>query len=325
MSFLARICLLSFLAPCLVSLWCLPWWRRWCLRHGLVDEPGPRKIHAEPVPLAGGLALMTSLLLSLLCGLALVHFNALGTDTVDRLAYGFGRRGWQLGVLLAGALGMLALGWMDDRHDLRPGPKFLGQTLIAAAVAASGIRITLFVPNPVFSYAITVLWILTVTNAVNFQDNMNGLCTGLAAMAAAWFGLLAARSDHYLVASLAFLVSGGALGFLPHNFPRARAFLGDAGSHLLGFLLAVLAILPHFYSGRHPHRWAVLSPLLVLAVPLGDLVWVVLWRWRLGRPFYVGDTNHLSHCLVRLGLSQTGAVLLLWLLALAGGAAALGV
>jgi len=100
-----------------------------------------------------------------------------------------------------------------------------------------------------------------------------------------------------------------------HNFPRARAFLGDAGSHLVGYLLAVLAILPHFYTAQRPRHLAVLIPLLVLAVPLLDLVWVVVLRWRRGQPFYQGDTNHLSHRLVRTGLSRTQTVLLIWLLA----------
>jgi UDP-GlcNAc:undecaprenyl-phosphate GlcNAc-1-phosphate transferase len=119
---------------------------------------------------------------------------------------------------------------------------------------------------------------------------------------------------------MAFLVMGALLGFLPYNFPRATAFLGDAGSHLTGYLLAVLAILPHFYTRQHPLPLAVLTPLLVLAVPLGDLVWVVLLRWKNGKPFYLGDTNHLSHRLVRRGFSQTRTVVLIWLLAGAAGA-----
>jgi UDP-GlcNAc:undecaprenyl-phosphate GlcNAc-1-phosphate transferase len=123
----------------------------------------------------------------------------------------------------------------------------------------------------------------------------------------------AAAQDQYLVALIAFLTFGALTGFLPYNFPRARAFLGDAGSHLVGYLLAVLAILPHFYTAKQRGpRWVVLTPLLVLAVPLLDLVWVVLLRWRLGKPFYVGDTNHLSHRLVRLGLSPARAVVVIW-------------
>ena len=151
---------------------------------------------------------------------------------------------------------------------------------------------------------------------------MNGLCAGLGAIGAAYFSTLAATDKQYLVALIAFLTLGALLGFLPYNFPRARSFLGDSGSHLIGYLLAVLAFLPHFYSVRHPHPWAVLIPLLVLAIPLLDLVWVVLLRWRIGQPFYVGDTNHLSHRLVRLGLSRTQAVLFIWLAAAMVGALA---
>jgi UDP-GlcNAc:undecaprenyl-phosphate/decaprenyl-phosphate GlcNAc-1-phosphate transferase len=312
MTFWRPVYLLSFAVPLLVTFATLPWWRKWCAHHRLVDEPGPRKIHTHPVPLAGGPALMTGLLVSLAGALLLLHLNLLSPETAEKLTYGFGRRALPLAALLAGAVGMLLLGGLDDRCELRPAPKFLGQILIAVVVAAGGVRVTLFVPSTIFSYAVTVLWILAVTNAVNFQDNMDGLCAGLVLLGAGWFGLIAARDGDYLVACMAFLISGAALGFLPHNFRRSRAFLGDAGSHLLGYLLGVLAILPHFYSARHPYRWAVLSPLLVLAVPLADLIWVVLFRWRSRRPIYLGDTNHLSHQLVRLGWSRTGAVLLLW-------------
>jgi len=125
------------------------------------------------------------------------------------------------------------------------------------------------------------------------------------------------------VALIAFVSVGALLGFLPYNFPKATAFLGDSGSHLVGFLLAILAILPHFYSRRHPEVLAVFKPLLVLAVPLIDLVWVVILRWKSAKPFYLGDTNHLSHRLVRRGWSRTGAVLLIWLLAAVTGGLAL--
>jgi UDP-GlcNAc:undecaprenyl-phosphate GlcNAc-1-phosphate transferase len=137
------------------------------------------------------------------------------------------------------------------------------------------------------------------------------------------FAVVATTDGHYLVAAFAFLMCGALLGFLPYNFPNARAFLGDAGSHLVGFLLAVLAILPHFYSKQNPRPWAVITPMLVLAIPLADLAWVVTSRWRTGKPFYVGDTNHLSHRLVHAGLSRTRTVLLIWLAALLIGAIAL--
>jgi UDP-GlcNAc:undecaprenyl-phosphate GlcNAc-1-phosphate transferase len=309
----------------------LPLWRRYCIRRGLVDDPGHRKIHDAPIPLAGGLAVMTALLLPAALALLLLHFAQAGLlspalldpETVGRLVHGLSRRWLELAVIFLGGLGMLVVGLLDDLHELRPAVKFAGQFLIALAVAASGVRITLFVPSPAFSYAVTILWILTVINAFNFMDNMNGLCAGLGAISALGFALAAAGAGQYLVALIAFLACGALLGFLPYNFPRAQAFLGDSGSHLVGYLLAILAILPHFYTPHHPRALAVLSPLLILAVPLGDLVWVVLLRWRLGQPFYVGDTNHLSHRLTRRGLSRTNAVLVIWLLAALLGSLAL--
>ena len=346
MTFPFNVYLSAAAGACAVTLLTLPLWRNWCLRIGLVDDPGRRKIHDQPVPLAGGLAVMTGILApTLLAALALWwhhrsgpvsvagHASVSGSRvrliliTLDSysaflLKYGLGRRARELTGILAGAFGILWLGWLDDRHELRPPAKFAGQFFVAALVAACGARITLFVPNLLFSYSITILWILTVINAFNFMDNMNGLCAGLGAVGAWYFAIMAASGGQYLVALIAFLTFGALLGFLPYNFPRASAFLGDAGSHLVGFLLAVLAILPHFYTPLRPRRWAVLIPLAVLGVPLIDLAWVVVLRWRIGQPFYQGDTNHLSHRLVRRGLSRTQAVLLIWLAAAVLGAAA---
>jgi UDP-GlcNAc:undecaprenyl-phosphate GlcNAc-1-phosphate transferase len=214
-----------------------------------------------------------------------------------------------------GALGLTILGVLDDKHELRPAVKFAGQLLITALVAAAGVRITLFVHSSLFSLAVTVLWLLTLINALNFMDNMNGLCAGLGAIAGWCFAVLAAAAGQYLVVLIALVVVGALVGYLPHNFPNARAFLGDAGSHLVGYLLAILAILPHFYTPGKPRPLAVLTPLLVLAIPLLDLGCVVVIRTLNSKPFYLGDTNHLSHRLVRRGLSKTTAVLVIWLMA----------
>jgi UDP-GlcNAc:undecaprenyl-phosphate GlcNAc-1-phosphate transferase len=298
----------------------LPLWRKWCLRTGLVDDPDHRKIHETPIPLAGGLAVLTGLLLPLAAAALLLKTNGHHISSAAVLAHGLQRRTVQLLAILFGAVAITVLGWLDDKHELRALPKFAGQMLIAVVLCAAGVRITLFVPNLMFSYAITMLWLLTVINAFNFMDNMNGLCAGLGAIGAWHFGAIAAADGQYLVALIALLACGALLGFLPHNFPKARAFLGDAGSHLTGYLLAVLAILPHFYTEQRPRPLAVLTPLVVLAIPLLDLAWVVLLRWRMGKPFYEGDTNHLSHRLVRAGLSKPSAVLVIWLVAVALGA-----
>ena len=323
LSFPYNAYLAAFLGALVTSLISLPLWRAWCNRIGLVDDPGHRKIHNTPIPLAGGLAILTGLLVPLLVATLLLKFSFFGNNTAAPLLHGLSVRAVQLAAIAFGAVGLTVIGLLDDKYELRPAHKFVGQLAIAFIVAAAGVRITLFIPNLAFSYTITILWLLTVINAFNFMDNMNGLCSGLGIIGAGLFALIAAFHGQYLVTLIALLTCGALVGFLPHNFPKARAFLGDSGSHLVGYLLAVLAILPHFINRDQPHRLAVISPLLVLAVPLGDLAWVVLLRWRKGQPFYIGDTNHLSHRLVRAGLSKTTAVMLIWLIALLIGTAAL--
>lgn len=337
--------LLAFAGAFLCALAALPLWRKWCVRTGLVDDPGHRKIHHEPVPLAGGLAVMTGLMVPTLLALIVLGIQSTGfssettgsnaatqpqtpffflnSEVFGRLLHGLNRRWFELAAIFSGAFGMLIVGVLDDKHELRPATKFTAQFLVALLIAATGARITLFVPSVIFSYAVTILWILTVINAFNFMDNMNGLCGGLGAIGAFYFAAVSGAAGQYLVALIASLTCGALMGFLPYNFPKAKAFLGDAGSHLTGYLLAVLAILPHFHTEKEPRAWAVFSPLLILAVPLGDLIWVVLLRTRMSKPFYIGDTNHLSHRLVRRGFSKTKAVLLIWLLALILGLPAL--
>jgi UDP-GlcNAc:undecaprenyl-phosphate/decaprenyl-phosphate GlcNAc-1-phosphate transferase len=334
--------LVALVSALITSFATLPLWSRWCNRIGLVDDPGFRKIHNKTVPLAGGLAVISGILAPVILAAVILvspwggnapanaRHSDPGTESVSTaqtissspssntkalLWHGLNRRWGELTGIIGGAIGMLIVGIWDDKKELRPAAKFGGQLLIALFVAACGVRVTLFVPSLVFSYAITIFWILTVVNAFNFMDNMNGLCAGLGAIAGGHFAILAAIRGQYLVAIIGFLTCGALLGFLPRNYPFAKAFLGDAGSHMTGFLLAALAILPHFSTRLHPDRWAVLIPLIVLAVPLLDMVWVVILRWRIGQPFYIGDNNHLSHRLVRRGLSRPAAVALIWVMA----------
>ena len=322
MTFPFNFFIAAFAGAFVTALLALPLWRQWCRRTNLVDDPGHRKIHDAPIPLAGGFAVLTGILLPLAVGAVLLKLGVVKITSAGLIIHGLDRRVIELAVLAFGAVAITLLGWLDDKHELKALPKFLGQILIAIAVAAACKRITLFVHSEVFSYAITILWLLTVINAFNFMDNMNGLCAGLGAIGAFLFALIAAAKGEYLVAITGFLMCGALVGFLPWNFPHARAFLGDAGSHLVGYLLAVMAILPHFYTRQEPHPLAVLAPLLVLAIPLIDLAQVSLFRTLNKKPFWIGDTNHLSHRLVRAGLSRTKAVLVLWLAATIVGALA---
>ena len=315
MIFPFNIYALALVAGAIVSAVSLPLWRGLCRRVKLVDDPGHRKIHHTPIPLAGGLAVFTGILVPILIGV-LLPTELFGKSTAGAaLEYGVGARKLQLAAIVGGAFGMLLIGILDDRWELKPALKFGGQLLVALLVAAAGVRITLFIPSVAFSYFITVFWILTIVNAFNFMDNMNGLCGGLGAIASFQFATIAAVNGQYLVATFALLVAGALVGFLFYNFPKASVFLGDSGSHLVGYLLAILGILPHFYSAEKRQVAAVFSPLLILAMPLLDLLSVVIIRWRMGKPFYIGDTNHLSHRLVRQGLSPARTVLIIWLMA----------
>jgi UDP-GlcNAc:undecaprenyl-phosphate GlcNAc-1-phosphate transferase len=324
MTFPFNFFIAAFLGAFATSVLVLPLWRKWCLRTNLVDDPGHRKIHNLPVPLAGGFAVLTGILLPLAVGAVLLKLGIVKISSAGLIVHGIDRRALELVVLALGAVAITILGWLDDKHELKALPKFIGQLLIAIAVAAASKRITLFVHSEIFSYAVTIFWLLTVINAFNFMDNMNGLCAGLGAIGALIFAFIAATNGEYLVAITGFLMCGALVGFLPWNFPNARAFLGDAGSHLVGYLLAVMAILPHFYTKQNPRPLAVLAPLLVLAIPLIDLAQVSLFRTLNKKPFWIGDTNHLSHRLVQSGLNRMQVVLILWLVAaITGGIACL--
>lgn len=322
MNFPFNFFLAAFAGAFATSLLALPLWRNWCRRTNHVDNPGHRKIHQVPIPLAGGFAVLTGILLPLGCGAVLLKLGLVTISSANAIVHGLDRRALELAVLALGAVAITILGWLDDRHELKALPKFIGQVLVAIAVAAVCKRITLFVHSDFFSYAVTVFWMLAVINAFNFMDNMNGLCAGLGAIAALLFAIIAASHGQYLVAITGFLMCGSLAGFLPWNFPNARSFLGDAGSHLVGYLLAVMAILPHFYNQQHQRPLAVLAPLFILAIPLLDLTQVTMVRVLNKKPFWLGDTNHLSHRLTRAGLSRTKTVLLLWLLATLIGAIA---
>ncbi len=215
----------------------------------------------------------------------------------------------------AGALGVLLLGAWDDRRELGAGVKFLGQVMLAGAVAAWGLRSPLPHGMELPGLFLTVFWILAVTNAFNLSDNMNGLCAGLGFIGASGVWVASSlRGGGPELGCLAALVAGGVAGYLPYNYPRASVFFGDAGSQSVGFLLAVLSLLTVTEaenSGRGVAvAWA--RALGVVAVPCLDMAFVTVSRTLRGQPFWVGDTGHLSHRLSRTRLGKPGAVALLW-------------
>jgi UDP-GlcNAc:undecaprenyl-phosphate GlcNAc-1-phosphate transferase len=229
-----------------------------------------------------------------------------------------------LGTIVLGAVLVTAMGMADDRKAMSALPKFILQALVAALTACMGLRIHFLHAIPGANTLVTVLWLMTVMNAMNFFDNMDGLAGGASALAAFFMLFVAAYRGQNFVATLAALTGGAATGFLCWNAPPARLFMGDGGSHFLGYLLAISGVMTTFYqSGESPTPMPILIPMLALGIPLADAVAVVIIRLRLGVPIYKGDNRHISHRFVALGLSRPQAVLSVLLLCFIVGTAGL--
>jgi UDP-GlcNAc:undecaprenyl-phosphate GlcNAc-1-phosphate transferase len=233
----------------------------------------------------------------------------------------------QVGAILFGASFIAFVGFWDDRFGLPPIYKLGAQVIAAAWLVATGVRIEFFRFLPfsdVINVAVTILWVVTVTNALNFMDNMDGLSSGVSAIAAFFFFLAAYLSGQWLVALMGVTLAGAALGFVYHNFgfirSRTPIFMGDGGALFLGYILAALGIKLRFPNIDFV-TWMV--PILVLGIPLFDITLVVLSRTRRRIPFTRGGKDHTSHRLVMLGLTKREAVLVIYLLCGVCGVAAL--
>ncbi len=304
--------------------------RRKAARWGLVDEPGERKVHTRTTPLGGGLAIWLGVMLPLISLSVLVFSfsDAAGSSSLNSWLPEFARPHLaglqsQLGslwfLLALGTLVML-LGLADDLRGL-PWQVRLGAEFLVAAIVVfwQGWRLTAFVDWPLVTGVASVLWIVWLINSFNMLDNMDGLSGGVAAIAAAMLAavLLAApdpitNQPQLFVGGLLLVLVGALCGFLWHNRPPARLFMGDAGSYFVGFLIAVATLLATFSGGQAP-RHAILAPLCVLAIPLYDTVSVLWIRFREGRSPFVGDKSHFSHRLVDLGMTKSQAVLTIYL------------
>ncbi|MBX3729830.1 MAG: undecaprenyl/decaprenyl-phosphate alpha-N-acetylglucosaminyl 1-phosphate transferase [Candidatus Sumerlaeia bacterium] len=295
-------------------------------RLGLMDAPTlARKTHAAPIPRSGGLALFAAfwgcLGLNLLLASSVVPHLGFLPESVRHLAGNIGMRGMQLGGIALGCLMIFVLGVVDDRWGLSPRVRLVVQILAVLPLVATGTTIQIFLPWWAGA-ALTVFWLVLLTNSFNFLDNMNGLSSGVAAIVAGVLALQSALAGEFYMMLLFGLLGGAAVGFWLHNFPRASVFLGDCGSTHLGFLLGALTVVSTYYKPGAASQLPVLMPLIVLGVPLFDTLSVLWIRWRAGRPLMEGDTNHFSHRLVALGMSRTEAVLVIYGVTLCVGLAA---
>jgi UDP-GlcNAc:undecaprenyl-phosphate GlcNAc-1-phosphate transferase len=273
--------------------------RQFAVRVGMVDRPGPRKIHLEPIPLLGGIAIYAAVILALL-----VSYPGEALSPI-------------LGIL-AGATLLLLVGTLDDRGLLHHQVKlFLAMPLAGLIVLASGIRAQAFstvLPGHFSSFAdaaVTVFWITGITAAFSILDYMDGVCACVAAVAALFLAILAILNGQVLVSTLAAAVVGAALGFLRWNFSPAKIFMGDGGAMLLGFLLATLALKLRVSAVSPDAAW--LAPIFVLVVPIFDTALVSVSRLRRGLlPFASPGKDHTGHRLANSGLGTRAAVLIMY-------------
>ena len=287
--------LLIFLTALIFSVLATPIARRLALHVGVVDSPSARKIHGAPVPLLGGAAIYAGFMLALLF---------LGDRFYVRELIG----------ILLGATLVSLFGLADDHWGLHAYLKLGGQLLAGVILIVGGTQVSLF-SSPWLNWAITLLWVVGITNAFNLLDNMDGLSGGITTVAATFFLLLAAmgRPPQVLVGTLAAALIGACIGFLRYNLNPATIFMGDTGSMFLCFLLAALGIKLRFPSNVPWITWLV--PVCVLALPIFDTTLVFVSRLRRGKnPLTTPGKDHLSHRLVALGLTRREAVLTCYLI-----------
>ena len=288
----------AFIVSCAVALLGTPLARRLALQTGFFDRPGSHKRHSAPVPYLGGLAIIAATFVGVAVGR---------------------RPGGHVAAIMVGGAVMGVVGLLDDDGGLKPLTRLLAQVAATVPVVASGIRMEVS-GVAAFDVVFTVVWIVTITNAVNFLDNMDGLAAGLGAVSAAAACAIAAMSGQVAIAAMAAAVVGACIGFLAFNRPPAAIYMGDTGALFLGFILATLSI--EVRPATTPPV-GFLVPALLLAVPLLDIVVVVLSRMRRAIPVATGGRNHLSHRLVACRLSPGAAVLVLVIVEAAAGGLAL--
>ncbi len=277
----------------LLALGSTPFIRRLALRLGVVDKPNPRKIHTAPVPLLGG---------------AVVYFSF----AIVLLLFGDRRYVNEFAGIFIGATLMSLMGVVDDRWGLGSYIKLAGQLLAAGILIYSGVQVRIL--GGWLDIALTLLWVVGITNATNLLDNMDGLSGGVAMIAAVFFTLLAAMSGQYLVGALAAALAGACAGFLVYNWNPAHIFMGDTGSLFIGFLLAAVAIKLRFPANSVTVTWMI--PVLVMGVFIFDTSLVFISRLRRGKnPLTTPGKDHLSHRLAFLTGSRREAVLICYLVA----------
>ena len=319
--------------PLLLTALVIPLVKRLSWGLNLVDHPATagHKSHRSPTPYGGGVAIFLGTLLPVVL-ILLYILRLLATSSLHPLPSWMPETTFffagikQVSILLGCASILLLIGLIDDWRGLPPLTRFLIEiaTAMILVFEAPEFRLAFLSDHASIAIPLTVFWIVSITNAFNFLDNMDGLTAGMAIIVQLLLALIALHGNHLPAAALSLILAGATAGFLLYNFPPASIFMGDAGGLFLGFITGSLSTLLSHSSAQAgapiPYLFA---PLAILLVPAYDLISVILIRLAKGIPPWVGDNNHISHRLVRLGLSRRFAVQVIYLLTLLTGLPAL--
>ncbi|MCX7704952.1 MAG: undecaprenyl/decaprenyl-phosphate alpha-N-acetylglucosaminyl 1-phosphate transferase [bacterium] len=310
-----------FLVSMSFSLLLVPVAKKFAIIFDILDHPSPRKIHNLPTPLTGGIALYFSILATIIAGLIagrlLPEFFTIYYSGISSVLL-------KLTIFLTTSAIVVIAGFIDDIYHLKPPVKLGFQIMCGIITFLAGIKISLFSSSVILHLFFTIGWIVVCMNSFNLLDHTNGLAAGVAFIAGTIFFITAAINGQLFIATLLACFLGGVLGFLKYNFPDGKIFLGECGSSFLGYFLGCLAIMGTYYRYQ-PHQsfLPALSPLLIFSLPFFDTLNVIYIRFKNKKPIFQADTNHISHRLVRLGMSQNQAVGFCYLLTLATGLGAL--
>jgi UDP-GlcNAc:undecaprenyl-phosphate/decaprenyl-phosphate GlcNAc-1-phosphate transferase len=285
-----------------------------------VARPRQDRFHKSVIPLGGGIAIFITIALFCLAAAIAIITNNVNISAATRMPKLF-----QLIIILACSTILFTLGLWDDLKNLSPKTKLIVQFVAAFSAAYfADVRVELFIQSKIITSIISSVWIVLIINVFNFLDNMDGASAGIAMITTIILFFAAAMSDQTLVAHFALVFAGTLAGFLLFNFFPASIFMGDAGSLVIGFFIAMLTLKTTYYQTGSTDKWyIVLMPLAIMALPLYDFLTVSFLRIKQGKSIFVGDTQHFSHRLKKRGLSETQTVLTLYLATLATGLGAI--
>lgn len=285
----------AFTIALAVAYFATPTVKELAIKAGAMDAPDARKVHKEPIPRMGGLAIYVGFVVAILSSMHMSREIA--------------------GLLLGGTV-ILIVGIIDDMKQISAKTKLFGQILAAMIPLLFGVKIE-WLTNPFgdmiyldyLATPLTVFWIVGLTNTVNLIDGLDGLAAGVSTIAAITILMVALQQNFWVVAILTAALAGSALGFLQHNFNPAKIFMGDTGSMFLGYMLAGISVLGTVKSAA---TIALVVPIVALGLPIMDTAFAIIRRYSNGHPIFKPDKGHLHHRLLDMGLSQKQAVLLMY-------------